>query len=158
MSSIILVLFLGLPTLSLSNHQNCSETLINLENALFANSSNIINMENAFFPSREQNSRFLEVVYEFEDNPNCVVIFFWSVGSFLFIQPPAIFTYTSLLFNFPSNSIDNVTITLPNECKSLVLEKNSTSGCTCKFERTTFLDMLTRHVSSLLLLVLYATL
>ncbi len=153
MSIFVSLLTLSLTTLSMAIPNGCSDTLTNLETALYANGGNLLNMQSAFFPSVEQPSRYLRVVYKFTkgddgDDEDCIVTFFWSVGSFLFIQPPSIFTYTSLLFNFPSNTVDNVTITLPNECRPLVNNNNNDSDwCTCKIEGITYLDMLTRRVS-----------
>ena len=144
----IFVAFLILIVLSHADCQNCSNTLSVLENALYANGQNRVNLEKAFFPSIQLTSRFLRVVYNFTDGADgdCVVTYFWSVGGFLFIQPPTVFKYTSLFFNFPANNVDNVTITLPNECRSLV--KSESSGkCSCKNPGITFLDLLTRHVS-----------
>ncbi len=152
MNIIILVLLSSLTTLSSANNEKCSTKFSELEKALYADERNLLNMENAFFPSLGQPSRFLKVQYIFTDEydeDDCRVTFFWSVGSFLFLQPPSVFTYTSLLFNFPSNMVENLTIVLPNTCRPLVINNNNNNSdyCTCDRERITFLDMLTRHVS-----------
>ncbi len=152
MNVIVIVLLSSFTVLSSANNGKCSTKFSELEKSLYEDGRNLLNMEEAFFPSVGQPSRFLRVQYVFTneyDEDDCSVTFFWSVGSFLFLQPPSVFTYTSLLFNFPSNMVSNLTIVLPNECQPLVINNNNNNSddCTCDKGRITFLDMLTRHVS-----------
>ncbi len=157
MRKAIVALILSLTAQLSANQENCTTRLSGLENALYSDGRNQLSMESAFFPFTEQPSRFLKVVYNFTDGDDvdCIVTFFWSVGSFLFIQPPSIFSYTSLLFNYPSNSVDNVTILLPNKCRPLVNNNNNKSRCSCDTHGITFLDMLTRHVSQISIFTQY---
>ena len=120
-----------------------------LEHALYHGEENIEQLSKAFFPSTDRTSRFIEIHYKFIGNgtDNCTVIYFWAVGGFLLIQPPQIFQYTSLLLDFPSNNITDITLTLPPQCHYLVY--NEDKNCSCKAEGDTILDVLTRHVSKI---------
>lgn len=137
---------------------NCSSRLPELENALYQNGQNQLNLESAFFPLFQQPTRFIRVAYVFTDgdpNDSCEVSYYWSVGSFLFIQPPSVFRFTSLFFNFPANIVENVTLILPNDCRPLVTTNNS-EECSCETDQITSLDVITRYVSVLYnVLVLY---
>ncbi len=131
-------------------YENCAYKLSALEEALYGIRNNQKGLNFGFFPSRQRSSRYLEVIYEFlkedSDDVDGVVTYYWSVGSFLFVQPPSVFQFTSLYFNFPDNKIDNITLQLPSECRPIVFS-NVTEQCSCKDPGDTILDVLTRHVS-----------
>ncbi len=147
MTSLIPIV-LVLVQLSVANCEEC--TLKELENELYT-PENIISLSNVFFPVMDRTSRQIEVDYYFEGNdtiPDCTIRYFWATGGLLLIQPPQILQFTSLLFSFPSNSLNDVVLTLPSKCHYLVYNE-TTNKCSCQGEGGTLLNILTHHVSSL---------
>ena len=130
-------------------HCNSCNSLPELEEALYDGEDNIKQLSIAFFPSNAKTSRYVEVDYTFKGNEtvgDCRVSYYWAVGGFLLIQPPKVFEFTSLRFSYPSNKIDAIKLTLPEECRHLVY--NSTTGnCSCYADGITLLDVLNHHVS-----------
>ena len=126
------------------NYSDCPTSLSTLERALYDTGDNLVQLNRIFFPRNTRTSRFVKVVYTFQDDPdllydysNCRnVTFFWAIGSFLFFQPPSIFSFTSLFFNYPNNNINDLKLTLPNECKPLIYSEE-TQECTCRVNSDT---------------------
>ena len=139
---------------SAANFSNCPTSLTTLEEALYGTGKNLLQLNRIFFPSSTRTSRFIRVLYSFEDNPdildddNCHnVSFIWAIGSYLFFQPPGVFYYTSLFFNYPNNDLTNLSLVLPSECKLLVLSEENPGKCTCRDEaRHVSMDVLTQQV------------
>ena len=129
-----------------SQYESCSSQFVNLERALFSKGQNLFYLQTAFYPPEMQTSRFLNVIYKFPDieGQGCSVSYFWSVGSFLFFQPPSVFKYSSLYFSTPAKTVANVTIELPEVCQQLVFYDNVTKHCTCK--KSSMLSILTKNV------------
>ena len=116
--------------------------LSELECALYHTDSNVLRLNQAFFPPRKATSRFIKVIYEFV-NDNCTVDFFWAIGGFLLMQPPRIYELTSLFFSYPANSLENLTITLPQACQHLV----GGNSCSCDGTQNENLDIFTQQVN-----------
>ena len=135
---------------SATNFSDCPTSLTTLEEALYRTEDNLLQLNRIFFPSSSRTSRFIRVLYSFRDNPNIIeddnchnVSFIWAIGSYLFFQPPRVFYFTSLFFNYPNNDLTNLLLVLPSECKPLVFDKE----CTCRLElRPELLDTLTQQV------------
>jgi len=139
----LIVYLLGIVQSDGSKINDCT-LLTELECALYTTDSNELRLNQAFFSPRESTSRYINVIYTFNNSePLCEVKFIWAIGGFLLIQPPQVFQLTSLFFSNPANSQDNLTITLPEECQSLVGGDN----CTCLGNEDNNLDILTQQVS-----------
>ena len=138
---------------SAANFSDCPTSLTTLEEALYRTGDNLLQLNRIFFPSSTRSSRFIRVVYSFQDNPdileddNCHnVSLIWAIGSYLFFQPPRVFYFTSLFFNYPNNDFHDLQLVLPSECKPLIFSEEN-GECTCKGEvRHIMLDVLTQQV------------
>ena len=73
------------------------------------------------------------------------VTYVWSIGGFLFIEPPSVFQFLSLQFSYPANNLTNITLTLPHQCRGLVSTANN-DNCSCANDGNT-LDILTQQVN-----------
>ena len=142
--------FLALSVLIvLGSAKNCTTSLSELETRLYDGLYNQEELHRAFFPQHERTSRFIRVNYVFEGSAlesECTVSYFWAIGGFLLIQPPSVFRFTSLYFSYPANSIDSITLRLPEECLPLVYNEMA-QNCSCAKKGNTLLDILTHHVS-----------
>ena len=121
---------------NVSSYEDCAKKRNILLNALFETDGNLFELDRVFFPTRIPTSRYIRVKYTFLDSDdidldegNCSVTYIWAVGGFLFIQPPKVFQFTSLLFSTPANDLESLNLTLPSECRPLVM--NETNNCTC---------------------------
>ncbi len=141
-----IAILLALSTAVISDDCN---TLSQLEKTLYSTGDNVLQLSKTFTPANGRTSKQVRVVYNFEGNDtlsDCTVQYFWALGGILLVQPPSIFRFTSLLFSFPSNLIDNIYLTLPYECYHLVWN-NTTQNCSCANNGSYLLDVLTHHVS-----------
>ena len=92
------------------DYGECSTKKSVLLQALYNTSDNLYELERAFAPPQpgEISSRYIKIVYSFADLEgnygDCTVKYIWAIGGFYLIQPPKIFTYTSLLFSTPANN------------------------------------------------------
>ena len=131
----------------------CASQLEALENALYGTRNNLFELNSIFFPPSARTSRFIRINYHFLDeagefdelNGGCVVTYIWAIGGFLFFQPPSLFQYNSLFFNFPNNNLTDLDLYLPYECQPLVLGPNTTD-CSC-LHGAKKLEILTQQVS-----------
>ena len=133
----------------LGDARNCTTSLYELEKKLYEGLHNEVELNRAFFPQQERTSRYIRVEYIFEGSElenDCKVIYYWSIGGFLLLQPPSAFRFTSLYFSNPANSVEFITIRFPEECLPLVYNE-STQSCSCEDEGDTLLDVLSHHVS-----------
>ena len=108
-------------------------------------------LNRVFFPQMHPTPRHVKVEYKFEGNRmegGCSVTYYWSVGGFLLFQPPPVFRFISLHFSYSTNDLQTMTLTLPEECRSLVYNE-TTLDCSCKVDGDTLLDVLTHHVSQI---------
>ena len=132
---------------------DCATNLETLQNALYdKDGKNVLEFQRIFYPPNARSSRFIQVIYSFFDENNeldgCNVTYVWSIGEVLFIQPPTIFKYTSLYFNYPNNDLDFLNIQLPYECRGLV-NTSSDGECSCvkdTNESSSILQVLTQQV------------
>ena len=146
---LMLICFLGVAAQG-CDVNNCT-LLSELECALYTTDSNVLRLNQAFFPPRKATSRFIRVIYGFVDD-NCTVDFFWAIGGFLLIQPPRIYELTSLFFSYPANSLENLTITLPQVCKHLVGE----DSCSCIDTQNNNLDIFTQQVRIIIIPLVFS--
>ena len=130
---------------SATNYSDCSSKLRTLEHALYDTEDNLFELNRVFFPPSTRTSRFIRVTYKFLDELNhCNVTYIWAIGSFLFFQPPRIFMFNSLFFNYPNNDLTDLYLTLPGECRPLIGEElNGKCSCT---DDSKLLDILTQQV------------
>ena len=130
------------------------DSILSLAKALYNISGNLLNLTRIFYPPRQPPVQFVRVKYTFEknetDDSECDVTYLWAKGGFLLIQPPSVFRFTSLFFNFDENAKYDLQLTLPSTCRPLVYI-NSTSdnlNCSChnQDEDLGILDMVTHQV------------
>ena len=133
------------------NFSDCATQMSTLENALYQSGDNIFQLNRIFYPPSMRTTRFITVTYTFldqlgeEGGDGCNVTYIWAVGGFLFFQPPSLFEFNSLFFNYPDNNLTNVDLQLPHECRPLVqLNDSDVCSCTLNSER---LEILTQQVS-----------
>ncbi len=135
-----------------AQYENCTVKLSVLEKALYETDSNERSLNKAFFPPRQETSRYITVTYRFltDDKDgsydDCYVSYIWTIGGFLIIQPPNIFKFTSLLFSTPANDVDELTLTLPSQCRELA---GIGDKCSCDSQKnhSLNLDILSQQVS-----------
>lgn len=141
---------------SVETQRDCSTSLSILEHALYNTSDNKVRLNAYFFPPREEFVSYAKVVYTFKNenetndlldtDQSCNVTYVWAIGGFLLVQPPSIFTYSSLFFFHTRHSGDfTLRLTLPHACKPLV-EDNGT--CSCANKDNNPLDLLTQQVNA----------
>ena len=130
------------------------DSILSLAQALYNISGNFLNLTRIFYPPRQPPVQFVRVKYTFEknetDDSECDVTYLWAKGGFLLIQPPSVFRFTSLFFNFDENENYDLQLTLPSTCRHLVYI-NSTSNnlnCSChnQDEDLGILDIVTHQV------------
>ena len=145
-SYLVAALLLCLELSSVFAQSNCSTERSALLKALYSTAGNSNEMDRVFYPERQLPSRFITVNYDFLNDDgfkdNCTVTYYWASGGFLFVQPPKIFVFTSLLFSYPANDLIYLNLTLPSECRDLV-SVNENGTCSCK---SPILDRLTQQV------------
>ncbi len=132
--------------------ENCA-LLKDLECALYTTDSNERRLNQAFFPPRKATSRYIKVVYVFNVSEvdtvagdECNVTYIWSIGGFLLIQPPSIFQLTSLMFSYPTNTIDDITLYMPSPCHTVINTNTTGRNCSCANMENKNLDILTQQV------------
>ncbi len=153
---ITFVVFLACCPLSFSAcniTENCA-LLKDLECALYTTDSNERRLNQAFFPPRKATSRYIKVVYVFNvsevdtvEGDECNVTYIWSIGGFLLIQPPSIFQLTSLMFSYPTNNIDNITLYMPSPCHTVINTNTTGRSCSCANMENKNLDIMTQQVN-----------
>ena len=158
LNSLLCLLFAASASASTANYSDCPTRLSTLEQALYETEDNIFHLNTIFFPRSSRTSRFIRVIYSFQDDPELLendsscknVAYIWAIGSFLFFQPPAVFFFTSLYFNYPNNDLNDLTLILPHECRPLVFS-SETGRCACREDdpRSDPLDVLTQQVSTI---------
>ena len=129
-------------------------SILSLAEALYSFPDNVLELTRVFYPPRQPPVQFLRITYLFNgtvDGDNeCNVTYFWAKGGFLLIQPPSVFRFTSLFFNFNENTNYDIQLQLPSTCIPLVYDKSSSSShCSCHREddgKLGFLDMITHQV------------
>lgn len=130
---------------------DCASQMSTLENALYETGDNIFQLNRIFFPPNTRTSRFARVTYvflnEMGDEDDCNVTYVWAIGGFNFFQPPTLFMFNSLFFNYPNNDLTELKLELPVECRPLVQEDNeSIATCSCVHDSER-LEILTQQVS-----------
>ena len=133
-----------------ANYSDCPTRLSTLERALYETGDNLFQLNRIFFPPSNRPSRFIRVTYRFLDEMDdrdgllCNVTYIWAIGSFLFFQPPRVFMFNSLFFNYPNNDLTDLPLVLPSECRPLI--RSEIDGeCTCTID-SRLLDVLTQQV------------
>ena len=156
LNSQLCLLFAASASASTANYSECPTRLSTLEQALYETEDNIFHLNTIFFPRSSEASRFIRVIYNtelLENDSSCKnVAYIWAIGSFLFFQPPAVFYFTSLFFNYPNNDLKDLTLILPHECRPLVFS-SETGRCACREDDpgSDPLDVLPQQVSTIFL-------
>jgi hypothetical protein len=123
---------------------DCATNLGTLEEALYESGNNLYELNRVFYPPSEPTTRWIRVKYTFVDNDtDCNVTYIWAVGKFLFLQPPALFTLTSLFFYYPNNELVTLSLQLPIECIDLITGIDGECSC---MNDSHMLDILTQQV------------
>ena len=138
---LLLIFSSKLCTSQAEDYEECSTRKSVLLKALYSTSDNQYELERAFAPPKpgETTSRYIRITYSFADEDgnygDCEVKYIWAIGGFFLIQPPHIFSLTSLLFSIPANNRSSITLKLPYHCRGLIYDdyNMSMSGdvCTC---------------------------
>lgn len=149
--SLLYLLLLGFTVgVSGTNFSDCSTKLSTLELALFETGNNLFELTQVFYPPSTRTSKYIRVTYVFlehdgiNEDQDCNVTYIWAVGGFLFFQPPTLFQYNSLFFNYPNNNLTDVPLVLPAECRPLI---EVDGECSCRRD-SRMLDVLTHQVSA----------
>ena len=134
-----------------ASYEDCATNIVTLQDALYDEDGyNSYQLDLIFFPASAPSSRFIQVVYSFFNENNelddCNVTYVWSIGEVLLAEPPTIFKFLSLYFNYPNNKLEFLYIRLPYECRGLV---NASSGgeCSCEDKSDDILEAVTQQVS-----------
>ena len=135
-----------------SSFEDCPTRLSVLETALYQTGNNLLELNEIFYPPNKQTSRFIRVEYSFQNEAgemdNCNISYIWAIGGFLLIQPPTIFQFTSLFFNYPNNDLETLGLYLPYQCRPLI--NTSSSNCKCLPGDTHMLNVMTQQVRRML--------
>ena len=149
---VIICTLLAITSRSDASFEDCATNILTVQNAIFdENGYNSYQLNLIFFPASAPSSRFIRVVYSFFNENNeldgCNVTYVWSIGEVLLAEPPTIFKYLSLYFNYPNNRLDFLYMRLPYECRGLV---NTSSGdeCSCENKSDDILEAVTQQVST----------
>jgi len=131
-----------------STYEDCPTNFGTLESAMYETGYNRLNLNSVFFPLNTRTSRFIRATYTFlnenGEDDGCNVTYIWAIGILLFYQPPSLFTYNTLYFNYPNNKLTSLSLQLPFECRPLI--KNiSGEECSCASSHRS-LDALTQQV------------
>ena len=132
--------------------EDCATKFSTLEQALYETGDNQFELNRVFYPPSVRTSRFIRVNYTFlnenGEDDGCSIAYIWATGILLFFQPPAVFKYNSLYFNYPNNNLTALHLKLPYECRPLIRTTVTESGsmCSCVFDSQK-LDILTQQVS-----------
>ena len=130
--------------------EDCDSQMSTLETALYETKDNIFELNKVFYPPSMRTSRFIRVTYIFlnrnGEDDGCNVTYIWAIGGFLFFQPPTLFQFNSLFFNYPNNDLTSVKLELPFPCRALIEADNKTTGCSC-LRDSARLEILTQQVS-----------
>ena len=133
-----------------STYQDCPTKFSTLERALYETGDNEFELNRVFYPPSMRTSRFIRVNYTFlneaGEDDGCSIAYIWAIGILLFFQPPKLFTYNSLYFNYPNNNLSTIYLKLPYECRPLIKINVSESTCSCILDSRK-LDVLTQQVS-----------
>lgn len=137
--------------IGLTHGQAINDTACNsvttLIQKLYDTPGNLLNLNKVFYPAHGKPSNFLRVTYSFQNESgqleDCNVTYLWAEGGFLLIQPPSIFRYTSLQFNYVGINTNDLSLILPSDCRHLVVDK--TSKCKCDDDND-LLDIITLKV------------
>ena len=137
-------------TNSTSSYEDCPTKFSTLELALYETGDNVFELNRVFYPPSMMTSRFIRVNYTFlnemGEDDGCHVAYIWAIGVLLFYQPPQLFTYNSLYFNYPNNNLISINLKLPYECQQLIKSNDSNMKCSC-VSASRKLDILTQQVS-----------
>lgn len=131
------------------DYEDCPTRLSTLEHALYETDDNLFELNRVFYPPNMRTSRFIRVTYTFLDemgeDDGCNVTYIWATGILLFFQPPALFTYNTLYFNYPNNNLTDIQLRLPYECRPLI-DRAVGLECSC-ISDSRRLHVLTQQVS-----------
>ncbi len=147
-SSLLLFIVAAVTAASATDYSDCARKLSTLERALYETVENEFQLNRIFFPPSMRTSRFIRVNYDFDfgnETFPCNVTYIWAIGSFLFFQPPTVFMFNSLFFNYPNNDLTVLHLKLPYECRALI-QPEVDGVCSCRHD-SRMLDVLTQQVS-----------
>ena len=127
-----------------SPYANCTTNFTQLEKALIETDNNRYDIIKAFYPPRKKPSIYVDVKYKFGDGDNQIIEnWIWATTYFYFIQPPSLFVFTSLVFSYPTEQTQSLSLSLPAECS--INESTTTSKC----RQNPMLDVLTQRVCNI---------
>ena len=150
----IFAAIISVATATNSTYQGCPTKFSILEHALYETGDNAFELNRVFYPPSARTSRFIRVKYTFlnevGEDDGCSIAYIWAIGILLFFQPPRLFTYNSLYFNYPNNNLTTINLKLPYECRPLIninKSESDTKMCSCILDSHK-LDILTQQVST----------
>lgn len=151
--SILLLITAAIVAVSANeNFSDCATKLSTLEHALYETGNNVLELNNVFYPPSTRPSRFIKVTYSFIDKQNedysCNVTYIWAIGGFLFFQPPTVFKFNSLYFNYPNNHLTNLDLQLPIDCVTLINRADGECSCANDENDDRMLEILTKQVKN----------
>ena len=123
-----------LTTTSVSSSTTSCNDLTSLVEALYSTDDNLFRLAQVFYPLRQPPAIYVTVTYRFQNESetgklDCSINYIWASSSFLLVQPPHVFQWTSLLFYHQSASEhSNITLILPAACKHLA------PNCSCEYQ------------------------
>ena len=148
-SGVTIAVLISILVLASARFEDCPTRLSVLETALYQTGNNLLELNEIFYPPNKQTSRFIRVEYSFQNEigglNDCNVSYIWAIGGFLLMQPPTIFQFTSLFFNYPNNDLEKLRLQLPYQCRPLI--NTSSSNCKCFGDNTHMLNVMTQQVS-----------
>ena len=133
-----------------SSNNSCN-SLSSLVEALYSTDNNLFQLASVFYPLRRSPAIYVTVTYQFVDETgkldDCSIDYIWASSSFLLVQPPHVFQWTSLLFYHQStNEDDDIILTLPAACKYHVPD------CSCNNQKEdNLLHFMTHQVNCIVL-------
>ena len=136
-------------------YSDCSTSLSTLEEALYKTGKNKFLLNKFFYRAREEAVPYAKITYHFQDEEgqvsnseeeSCKVTYLWATGGFLLMQPPSVFTFTSLFFFHTRRRNFDLDLELPFECQSLVNTIDNET-CSCANRDNNPLDLLSQQVS-----------
>ena len=106
-------------------YDDCTTNYATLEKALIETKDNKFKLLQAFYPNEKYDTIYVkDVEYHFlgkDENDSEIIskTWIWAESAFYLIQPPSVFQYTSLLFSYSIDEVDNspLSLYLPYQCR-----------------------------------------
>ena len=127
--------------------EGCATKWEALESSLYKTGNNFVELHRSFFPPGTRPTRFIRITFIFLDengvDNGCNASYIWSLGEILFFQPPSVYKFSALFFNYPNNNLTDMVLELPNECRPLIGADEYTSECSCVQTSKRFMFLMT---------------